>query len=59
MKCLYGRLIILIIILFGLVKIINLLNKDNKFIKYDGIKFEEPIQNNNFIGGKVWKVIYS
>jgi hypothetical protein len=27
--------------------------KDNKFIKYDGIKFEEPIQNNNYVGGKL------
>ena len=31
--------------------------KDNKFIKYDGIKIEEPIQNNNYVGGKLWQYI--
>ena len=31
--------------------------KDNKYIKYDGIKIEEPIQNNNYIGGKLWQYI--
>ncbi len=31
--------------------------KDNKFIKYDAIKIEEPIQNNNYIGGKLWQYI--
>ena len=31
--------------------------KDNKFIKYDGIKIEEPIQNENYVGGKLWQYI--
>jgi hypothetical protein len=31
--------------------------KDNKFIKYDGIKIEEPIQNDNYVGGKLWQYI--
>jgi hypothetical protein len=31
--------------------------KDNKFIKYDAIKIEEPIQNNNYVGGKLWQYI--
>jgi hypothetical protein len=26
-----------------------------KFIKYDKIKFEEPIQNENYVGGKLWQ----
>ena len=29
--------------------------KDNKYIKYEGIKIEEPIQNNNYVGGKLWQ----
>ena len=29
--------------------------EENKFIKYNGIKFEKPIQNNNFVGGKLWQ----
>lgn len=28
---------------------------DNKYIKYEGIKIEEPIQNNNYVGGKLWQ----
>ncbi len=31
--------------------------KDNKHIKYNGIKIEEPIQNNNYVGGKLWQYI--
>jgi hypothetical protein len=31
--------------------------KDNKYIKYDGIKIEEPIQNDNYVGGKLWQYI--
>jgi len=31
--------------------------KYNKFIKYDGIKIEEPIQNENYVGGKLWQYI--
>ncbi len=31
--------------------------KDNKYIKYNGIKIEEPIQNDNYIGGKLWQYI--
>ena len=31
--------------------------KDNKYIKYDGIKIEEPIQNDNYGGGKLWQYI--
>jgi len=31
--------------------------KDNKYIKYKGIKLEEPIQNNNYVGGKLWQYI--
>ena len=31
--------------------------KDNKFIKYEGIKIELPIQNNNYVGGKLWQYI--
>lgn len=31
--------------------------KDNKFINYKGIKLEEPIQNNNYVGGKLWQYI--
>ena len=29
----------------------------NKFVKYEGIKLEEPIQNNNYVGGKLWQFI--
>lgn len=29
----------------------------NKAIKYDGIKIEEPIQNGNYVGGKLWQYI--
>ena len=29
--------------------------EQNKFIKYNGIKFEKPIQNYNFVGGKLWQ----
>ncbi len=32
--------------------------QNNKFISYDGIRFEEPIQNNNFVGGKLWQYCY-
>jgi hypothetical protein len=28
-----------------------------KDIKYDGIKFEEPIQNGNYVGGKLWQYV--
>lgn len=31
--------------------------KDKKYIKYEGIKIEEPIQNNNYVGGKLWQYI--
>ena len=31
--------------------------KYNKFIKYDRIKIEEPIQNENYVGGKLWQYI--
>jgi hypothetical protein len=31
--------------------------KDNKFINYKGIKLAEPIQNNNYIGGKLWQYV--
>jgi len=31
--------------------------KDNKYIKHKGIKIEEPIQNNNYVGGKLWQYI--
>lgn len=31
--------------------------KDKKFVKYEGIKLEEPIQNNNYVGGKLWQYI--
>ncbi len=27
--------------------------KDNKYIKYEGIKIELSIQNNNYVGGKL------
>jgi hypothetical protein len=30
-------------------------NQEKKFIKYDGIKFEEPVQNDNYVGGKLWQ----
>ena len=29
--------------------------KENKDIKYDGIKIEEPIQNGNSVFGKLWQ----
>jgi hypothetical protein len=29
--------------------------KDNKYIKYEGIKLENPLQNNNYVGGKLWQ----
>jgi hypothetical protein len=29
--------------------------KDNKYIKYEGIKLENPVQNNNYVGGKLWQ----
>lgn len=29
--------------------------KDNKYIKYEGIKIELSIQNNNYVGGKLWQ----
>ena len=29
--------------------------KDNKYINYEGIKIENPIQNDNYIGGKLWQ----
>jgi hypothetical protein len=32
--------------------------KDNKFINYKGIKLDEPIQNNNYVGGKLWQYIH-
>lgn len=32
--------------------------KDNKYIKYKGIKIEEPIQNKNYVGGKLWQYIH-
>jgi hypothetical protein len=31
--------------------------KDNKYIKYEGIKLENPVQNNNYVGGKLWQYI--
>ena len=31
--------------------------KDKKYIKYEGIKIEEPIGNNNYVGGKLWQYI--
>lgn len=31
--------------------------KDKKFVKYEGIKLEEPIQHNNYVGGKLWQYI--
>jgi hypothetical protein len=31
--------------------------RDNKYIKYEGIKLEEPIHNNNYIGGKLWQYV--
>ena len=30
-------------------------NQEKKFVKYDGIKFEELIQNDNYVGGKLWQ----
>ena len=29
----------------------------DKAIKYDGIKYETPIQNKNYVGGKLWQYI--
>ena len=29
--------------------------KDNKYIKHEGIKIEKPIQNDNYVGGKLWQ----
>lgn len=29
--------------------------KYNRYIKYNGIKIEEPIQNDNYVGGKLWQ----
>ena len=29
--------------------------KDNKYIDHKGIKIEEPIQNDNYVGGKLWQ----
>ena len=29
--------------------------KDNKHIDYKGIKIEKPIQNDNYVGGKLWQ----
>jgi len=29
----------------------------DKAVKYDGIKIEEPIQNENYVGGKLWQYI--
>ena len=29
--------------------------KDNKYIKHEGIKIEKPIQNDNYLGGKLWQ----
>lgn len=31
--------------------------KDKKYIKYEGIKIDEPIGNNNYVGGKLWQYI--
>jgi hypothetical protein len=31
--------------------------KDNKYIKYNEIKIEELIQNDNYVGGKLWQYI--
>lgn len=31
--------------------------KDNKYVNYKEIKLEEPIENNNYIGGKLWQYI--
>lgn len=31
--------------------------KDKKYIKYKGIKIEEPIENDNYVGGKLWQYI--
>jgi hypothetical protein len=31
--------------------------KDNKYIKYNEIKIEALIQNDNYIGGKLWQYI--
>jgi hypothetical protein len=31
--------------------------KDNKYIEYNGIKLENPVQNNNYVGGKLWQYI--
>jgi len=31
--------------------------KDKKFIKFKGIKYEKAIKNDNYIGGKLWQYI--
>ncbi len=31
--------------------------KDKKFIKFKGIKYEKPVKNDNYIGGKLWQYI--
>ena len=31
--------------------------KENKFIEYDGIKIEKSVQNNSYVGGKLWQYI--
>ena len=31
--------------------------KDKKYVKYEGIKIEEPIKNNNYVAGKLWQYI--
>lgn len=31
--------------------------EQNKFLKYNGIRIEQPIQNDNYIGGKLWQYI--
>lgn len=28
---------------------------ENKFVKYHGIKIEEPVENENYVGGKLWQ----
>jgi hypothetical protein len=32
-------------------------NEDKKFIKHNKIKLEQPIQNDNYVGGKLWQYI--
>lgn len=31
--------------------------EQNTFIKYEGIRLEQPIQNDNYVGGKLWQYI--